>query len=114
MGNNGNVMGEVRESLLDTLRQLKDKKLKPDEAKAVASVAQTLINSYTLQVRAINALGGNLPPQFVQELTGLPPSVPAPALPPAKRLEGKPSAGPNEGIHAADPLRTVKPLRAAK
>ena len=67
---NGNVMQEVRETLLDTLRQMKEGKLKPDQAKATASVAQTLINSYTLQVRAINALGGQAGEGFIRELTG--------------------------------------------
>jgi hypothetical protein len=94
-----NMMGEVRETLLETLRQMKAGKVKAEDAKAVASVAQTLINSYTLQVRAINALGGQMPEGFVRELTGE-----APARP--KLAAAKPNGGtpPGEGIHAADPL----------
>jgi hypothetical protein len=97
-----NLMGEVRESLLDTLKQLKngDKSMDVNKAKAIANVAQTLINSYTLQVRAINAMGADISPQLVQEITGVAPAS-RPMLPPAKANGGAP---PGEGIHANDPL----------
>jgi hypothetical protein len=96
------VMGEVRSALLETLRDMKAGKMKADDAKAVASVAQTLINSYTLQVRALNAMGGELPREFVKELTGGEPA----AEPPRKLPAVKPNGGapPDEGIHAKDPL----------
>lgn len=105
---NGTVMGEVRESLLDTLRQLKDddKRMDVNKAKAISNVAQTLINSYTLQVRAINALGGQMPEGFVKELTGEAPEAPL-KLPAPKSNSGTP---PGEGIHAADPMH--QPRRA--
>ena len=96
---NNSVMGEVREQLMETLRGMKSGDIKPEQAKAVASVAQTLINSYTLQVRAINALGSQVPDGFVRELTGEEPQ--RPKLPPAKPNAGAPAG---EGIHARDPL----------
>lgn len=97
-----NLMGEVRESLLETLRQLKsgDKSMDVGKAKAIANVAQTLINSYTLQVRAINSMGAQMSPALVQEITGQTPAA-RPKLPPAKPNGGVP---PGEGIHADDPL----------
>jgi hypothetical protein len=78
-------------------------KLKPDDAKAIASVAQTLINSYTLQVRAINALGHEVSADFARDLMG----DEARTLPALPATATKPNGGapPNEGIHTNDPLR---------
>jgi hypothetical protein len=108
--NNKGMMSEVRESLLETLRGVRSGEVQASEAKAVASLAQTLINSYTLQVRAINAFGGQMPDGMVREITGEEPAKPQ--LPPAKPNGGTP---PGEGIHAADPLygpRKAEPAAA--
>ncbi len=50
-------MNQIREVLFDTLEKLTDAERPMDlgRAKAVASVAQTIINSVTCQVRAMNA-----------------------------------------------------------
>ncbi|MGA3295252.1 MAG: hypothetical protein ABSE45_14885 [Candidatus Acidiferrales bacterium] len=103
-----NMMGEVRETLLETLRGVRAGKVKAAEAKAVAGVAQTLINSYTLQVRVINALGGQVSGSLIREIAGEEPA--APKLPAAKPKGGTP---PGEGIHAADPLYSPRKTEAA-
>jgi hypothetical protein len=77
---------DLREHLFATLEDLRNKHnpMDLDRAKATASVAQTLINSYTLQVRAINALGGSGGDGFIRELTGEGadrPKLPAPPRP---------------------------------
>ena len=99
-------MAEVRATLLKTLEDLSSGRMEPAKAKAIANVAQTLTNTYTLQVRAINALGAS-GEQFLSELAGeaLPAARPMKQLPSPKPNHGTP---PDEGIHAADPLRAPR------
>jgi|SRR5665213_2723323 len=50
-------LSDLREHLFDTLEQLKDKSnpMDLDRAKAIAGVAQAIINSATVEVKAMNA-----------------------------------------------------------
>ena len=52
-------LNDLRDHLFDTLESLKAKEnpMDLDRAKAIASVAQTIINSATVEVKAMNAMG---------------------------------------------------------
>lgn len=72
-----NKLSDLRNHLFQTLEQLTDKDdaMDIDRAKIVALVAQTIINSATVEVKALNAFGQSERPLFFDEL-------PAAALPP--------------------------------
>jgi hypothetical protein len=85
-----NKLSDLRNHLFETLERLKDKDDPMDipRAKAIAGVAQVIINSATVEVKAINALGR-------EEATGefFDSRPAAPRLQPAKGL----STGKNLG-----------------
>jgi hypothetical protein len=70
----------LADHLFDTLEGLKSGTMKPEQAKAVQGVAQTIINIATVSVKAMNARGG------VDDGLGFfPPEEQVKALPPARR-----------------------------
>jgi hypothetical protein len=75
-----NKLSDLRDHLFETLEMLKDKEAPMDiaRAKAIANVAQTIINSATVEVKAMNALNADTPEFF----SGKPA---APALPAASK-----------------------------
>jgi hypothetical protein len=93
---------EVRAVLFKTLRKLSDKD-KPDaidfeSAKVVCGVAQTIINSASVEVRALNAAN-------IAESSGFFKRKALPAAPPT-RLRGEPVKLPPSRV--VDPLHQVK------
>ena len=92
---------EVRKVLFDTLRQVsaKDKPMDIDRAKAICGVAQTIINSASVEVRAMNAAA-------ISESGGFFKSKALPASP-AVRATGMPAQLPPGRV--VDPLAQVKP-----
>jgi hypothetical protein len=76
IANHGNIT-ELRAELFKALKGLTDKTMDIDQAKAVADVAQTIINSAKVEVEFLKVIGG--------QGSGFIPSAPAaPALPAAK------------------------------
>lgn len=63
-----NKMNDLRNHLFETLENLKDpdKPLDIARAKAVCAVAQTIINSVTVEVKAMNAMGRETPLKFFE------------------------------------------------
>jgi hypothetical protein len=96
-----NDIEELRSVLFDTLRQVssKEKPMDIDRAKAICGVAQTIINSATLEVRAMNAATMADQDNKFFGRKSLPPAA-------APRLAGKPAELPPSRV--VDPLRTVK------
>ena len=102
-----NGLIELRANLFTVMEKLMDEEnpMEIERAKAIANVGQTIINSATLEVRAINAMSiaGGSPKK--SEFFELEEESQWPrALPP------KPNGGapPNEGIHSADPLHSAR------
>lgn len=62
--NNDDLAG-LRAVLFDTLRGLKDGSVKPELAKAINDVGQTLINSAKLEVDYLKATGTNVGTGFI-------------------------------------------------
>jgi len=80
-----NKLSDLRDHLFETLERLKDddKPMDIARAKAIADVAQTIINSATVEVKAMDAFGHADPSEFFDRKN-------ASALPPAKAgLDGK-------------------------
>ena len=75
-----NKLSDLRNHLFETLERLKDEHNPMDiaRAKTIANVAQTIINSATVEVKALNAMNADLPKFFDSKPA-------APALPPAKK-----------------------------
>ena len=73
-----NKLSDLRDHLFETLEMLKDKDAPMDiaRAKAIAGVAQTIINSATVEVKAMNAISAEVPDFFGRKTE-------SPALPPA-------------------------------
>jgi hypothetical protein len=73
-----NKLSDLRDHLFETLERLKDdeKPMDLDRAKAIANVAQTIINSATVEVKAMDAFGQADPSEFFDQKR--------PALQPAK------------------------------
>jgi hypothetical protein len=92
-----NKLSDLRDHLFETLEALKDEKnpMEIERAKAIAGVAQTIINSATVEVKAINALGREQAPG---EFFG--------GTPERKALSNGHIAPPGRAV---DPLRTSKP-----
>lgn len=69
-----NKIDDLRNHLFATLEELRDKEKPMDlaRAKAIASVAQTIINSATVEVKFMNATGG-------QGTGFIPEALPAPS-----------------------------------
>jgi hypothetical protein len=80
-----NKLSDLRDHLFETLERLKDeeKPMELDRAKTIADVAQTIINSAAVQVKAMNAMNADLPDFFDRERV--------PTLPPKEdpNLNGK-------------------------
>ncbi len=55
----GNSLDDLNSILFDTLRDLRAKKISPEESEAINRTAQTLINSAKTEVEFIKATGGN-------------------------------------------------------
>lgn len=62
---NTNDLAGLRAVLFDTLRGLKDGSVKPEQAKAINDVGQTLINSAKLEVDYLRATGANVGTGFI-------------------------------------------------
>src|SRR5579863_7379883 len=94
-----NKLSDLRDHLFETLEALKDKEnpMEIDRAKAIAGIAQTIINSATVEVKAINALGRDQAPG---EFFGVPADRKALA-------NGRGTVAPPS--RAIDPLREAKP-----
>jgi hypothetical protein len=92
-----NKLSDLRDHLFETLEALKDDKNPMDiaRAKAIAGIAQTIINSATVEVKAINALGREQAPG---EFFG--------GQPERKALTTGQVAPPSRAL---DPLQVVKP-----
>jgi hypothetical protein len=86
-----NKLSDLRDHLFETLERLKDKEepMEIQRAKAIADVAQTIINSATVEVKAMNAMDANRSAFF----DGHPPDLQLPAA------TGKP----NGSGHRIDP-----------
>ena len=56
-----NKLSDLRDHLFETLELLKDKEnpMEIQRAKAIADVAQTIINSATVEVKAMNAMSAD-------------------------------------------------------
>lgn len=65
MDSNNNDLDGLRAVLFDTLRGLKDGSVKPEQAKAINDVGQTLINSAKLEVDYLKATGANVGTGFI-------------------------------------------------
>lgn len=89
---------EVRKVLFDTLRKVSanEKPMDIERAKAICGVAQTIINSASVEVRAMNAAN-------IAESTGF---FKKKSLPPASRMTGAPAKLPPSRV--VDPLLQVK------
>lgn len=61
-----NKLSDLRDHLFATLEQLTDKEnpMEINRAKAIADVAQVIINSATVEVKAINAINADVPEFF--------------------------------------------------
>lgn len=106
-----NKMSDLRDHMFEVFEGMKDGSLDIHRAKALANIAQVIINSASAEVRAVNAYNAMGENSRGSNFFELPAGEEGPVAPPAKRLSGAPSAGPNEGIHAMDPLRKVKSVR---
>lgn len=62
---NNNDLSGLRAVLFETLRGPKDGSVKPEQAKAINDVGQTLINSAKLEVDYLRATGGNVGTGFI-------------------------------------------------
>lgn len=64
-----NKMSDLRDHLFETLEALKDddKPMDLDRAKVVSLVAQTIINSATVEVKFLNATGDREAARFFEE-----------------------------------------------
>ena|ERR1700676_4577198 len=73
-----NKLSDLRDHLFETLERLNDDEKPMDlaRAKAIANVAQTIINSATVEVKAMDAFGQADPSEFFDQKR--------PALSPAK------------------------------
>ncbi len=103
-----NKMSDLRDHMFEVFEGVKDGTLDIHRAKALANIAQVIINSASAEVRAVNAynaLGDNARGSNFFEL----PAAEQRDDPAPKRLSGAPSAAPGEGIHAIDPLRARLP-----
>jgi hypothetical protein len=71
-----NKLSDLRDHLFETLEALKDpeKPMEIARAKAIADVAQTIINSATVEVKAMNAINADTPEFFDKKkgTSGLP------------------------------------------
>lgn len=101
-----NKMSDLRNHMFEVFESVKDGEMDIHRAKALANIAQVIINSASAEVRAVNAYNamgeGARQSNFfeLQEVAEAPPEI--------KKLTGAPSSGPNEGIRAADPLRVAR------
>jgi hypothetical protein len=86
-----NKLSDLRDHLFETLERLKDEEKPMDiaRAKAIASVAQTIINSATVEVKAMDAFGQADPSAFFER----------PQLPPGPSAAKKA----NGAAHRIDP-----------
>lgn len=64
-----NKMSDLRNHLFETLEALKDedKPMDLDRAKVISLVGQTIINSATVEVKAMNAIGAAAKSEFFEE-----------------------------------------------
>lgn len=81
-----NKLSDLRDHLFETLEMLKDPEKPMDiaRAKAVANVAQVIINSATVEVKAMDAMNAEAPEFFNGKSS-------APALPAAGHGPGPPN-----------------------
>lgn len=91
-----NKLSDLRDHLFETLEQLKDpnKPMEISRAKAIADVAQTIINSATVEVKAMAGFSQSSYSDFFD-------ATPS-ALPPGPKAKELPS-------RAVDPLRQASP-----
>lgn len=63
-----NKMSDLRDHLFETLEALKDeeKPMDLDRAKAIAGVAQTIINSAKAEIDMVKAIGASQPSDFFE------------------------------------------------
>jgi hypothetical protein len=71
-----NRMSDLRDHLFETLEALKDREnpMDIDRAKAVCQVAQTLIDSARVEVKAMEVVGQELNAEFFNGAKALPPA----------------------------------------
>lgn len=86
-----NKLSDLRDHLFETLEQLKDKEepMEIPRAKAIADVAQVIINSATVEIKALNAMNVDIPSFFGGE------KKPAPELAPATHQRNGKSVRPS-------------------
>jgi hypothetical protein len=97
-----NKLSDLRDHLFETLEALKDEEHPMDiaRARAIAGIAQTIINSATVEVKAINALGReDNPGDFFSGGKEAARALPAAAPEPTNQQHAR---------QVVDPLRTVK------
>lgn len=84
-----NKMSDLRDHLFETLERLKDEQnpMELDRAKTVSLVAQTIINSATVEVKAMNALGQDAAQSgfFAEKQLPAAPPAPEPNVMPMRR-----------------------------
>lgn len=81
-----NSIADLRKHLFDTIDALKDKDMPIDRAKAIAEVAQTIINSAKVEVDFMRARGDR------QSATGFVPQE-TPALGQPRLIKGRSMSG---------------------
>lgn len=76
-----NKLSDLRDHLFETLEALRDKDAPMEiaRAKAIANVAQVIINSATVEVKAMDAFGQTNPSEFFdrKQVPALPPGAAA-------------------------------------
>ena len=98
-----NKISDLRDHMFEVFEKVKDGEMDITRAKALANIAQVIVNSASAEVRAMNAMnamGEGTHSGFFELSSDEKPA--RTALPSPKPNGG---TGPNEGIHAKDPLR---------
>lgn len=90
-----NSIGELRNALFDTIRDLRkaDAPMEVDRGRAIAEVAQTVINSVKAETDFLRATGGTKGSGFIPHEGGTTgPAAPVPAIE-GKKGDDKPKGG---------------------